>query len=264
MSRLIGSVSLVVSMMLSTATSAQEKAQKTVVLVHGAFADGSSWDKVIPLLQAKGLKVVAVQNPLTSLGDDVASARRVIDAQTGPVILVGHSWAGTVITEAGVHERVAALVYVAAFAPDVGESTVDLGKDLPPPPGSASIHPDAAGFLYLTPQGVAKDFAPDLPAAQTRVMAATQGPIFAKAFGEKVTNAAWKNRPSWFIVAEKDRMIQPALERAMAKKILLALREAGGRVGGLEGAAARLGLKRTTLIARMKKLGIESRPRSAA
>jgi len=152
MSRLIGSVSLVVSMMLSTATSAQEKAQKTVVLIHGAFADGSSWDKVIPLLQAKGLKVVAVQNPLTSLGDDVAAARRVIDAQTGPVILVGHSWAGTVITEVGVHERVAALVYVAAFAPDVGESTVDLGKDLPPPPGSASIHPDAAGFLYLTPK----------------------------------------------------------------------------------------------------------------
>src|SRR5256886_10734543 len=130
--------SLLLSMLLCGAASAQQTPNKTVVLVHGAFADGSSWDKVIPLLQAKGLKVVAVQNPLTSLGDDVAAARRVIDAQTGPVILVGHSWAGTVITEAGVHERVAALVYVAAFAPDVGESTVDLGKDLPPPPGSAS------------------------------------------------------------------------------------------------------------------------------
>ena len=210
--------SFLLFMVLSTAAAAQ-KAQKTVVLVHGAFADGSSWDKVIPLLQAKGLKVVAVQNPLTSLADDVAAAKRVIDAQTGPVILVGHSWGGTVITEAGGHEKVAALVFVAAFAPDVGESTADLGKNGPPPPGSKSIRPDGAGFLYLTPEGVAKDFAQDLPAAQTKLMAVTQGPIFAKAFENKVTNAAWKNKPSWYIVAEKDRMIQPELERAMAKKI---------------------------------------------
>ncbi len=198
---------------------AQEKAQKTVVLVHGAFADGSSWDKVIPLLQAKGLKVVAVQNPLTSLTDDVAAANRVIAEQSGPVILVGHSWGGTVITEAGGDAKVAALVYVAAFAPDAGEMSGDLGKGGPPPPGSANIRPDSAGFLYLTPEGVAKDFAQDLPAAQTKVMAVTQGPIFAKAFGERVTNAAWKSKPSWYIVAEKDRMIQPDLERAMAKKI---------------------------------------------
>jgi pimeloyl-ACP methyl ester carboxylesterase len=119
----------------------------------------------------------------------------------------------------GAHEKVAALVYVAAFAPETGESTSDLGKGGPPPPGSASIRPDAAGFLYLTPEGIAKDFAQDLPAAQTQVMAVTQGPIVAKAFDEKVTNAAWKTKPSWFIVAEKDRMIQPDLERAMAKKI---------------------------------------------
>jgi pimeloyl-ACP methyl ester carboxylesterase len=205
-------------MVLSTAAVAQ-KAQKTVVLVHGAFADGSSWDKVIPLLQARGLKVVAVQNPLTSLADDVAAAKRVIDAQTGPVILVGHSWGGTVITEAGSHDKVAALVFVAAFAPDVGESTADLGKNGPPPPGAATIKPDSAGFLYLTPEGVAKNFAQDLPAAQTKLMAVTQGPIFAKAFEDKVTSAAWKNKPSWYIVAEKDRMIQPELERAMAMKI---------------------------------------------
>jgi pimeloyl-ACP methyl ester carboxylesterase len=210
--------SFLLFMMLSTATASQ-KAQKTVVLVHGAFADGSSWDKVIPLLQAKGLKVVAVQNPLTSLADDVAAAKRVIDAQTGPVILVGHSWGGTVITEAGSHDKVAALVFVAAFAPDVGESTADLGKNGPPPPGAATIKPDSAGFLYLTPEGVAKNFAQDLPAAQTKLMAVTQGPIFAKAFEDKVTSAAWKNKPSWYIVAEKDRMIQPELERAMAMKI---------------------------------------------
>jgi pimeloyl-ACP methyl ester carboxylesterase len=192
---------------------------KTVVLVHGAFADGSSWERVIPLLRAKGLHVVAVQNPLTSLADDVAATRRAIDAQTGPVILVGHSWGGTVITEAGADDKVAALVYVAAFAPDAGQSSNDLGKDGPPPPFLAHVHADGAGFLALTPEGVARDFAQDLPAAQTAVMAVTQGPIFGKAFDERVTNVAWKTRPSWFIVADKDRMIQPDLERAMAKKI---------------------------------------------
>ena len=210
---------LAVILVPALASAADRKPQKTVVLVHGAFADGSSWDKVIPLLEARRLQVVAVQNPLTSLADDAASVKRVIDAQSGPVILVGHSWGGTVITEVGGDDKVAALVFVAAFAPDVGESTADLGKDGPPPPGATSIRPDPAGYLYLTPEGVAKDFAQDLPAMQTRVMAVTQGPIFGKAFDEKVTKAAWQNKPSWFIVAEKDRMIQPALERAMAKKI---------------------------------------------
>jgi pimeloyl-ACP methyl ester carboxylesterase len=194
-------------------------APQTVVLVHGAWADGSSWDKVIPLLLAKGLKVVAVQNPLTSLADDVVATKRVLDAQTGPVVLVGHSWGGMVITQAGDDPKVAALVYVAAFAPDEGQAASDLGKDLPPPPGLASAHPDASGFLWLTPEGVAHDFAPDLPAAETKVMAATQGPLSAKALDEKVSTAAWRTKPSWYVVAEKDRMIQPDLERAMAKKI---------------------------------------------
>jgi len=194
-------------------------APKTVVLVHGAWADGSSWDKVIPLLLARGLKDVAVQIPLTALADDVAATKRVLDAQSGPVVLVGHSWGGMVITQAGDDPKVAALVYVAAFAPDEGQSATDLGKDLPPPPGLASVHPDASGFLWVTPEGVAKNFAPDLPAAQTKVMAVTQGPIAAKTFDEKVSAAAWKTKPSWYVVAEKDRMIQPDLERAMAKKI---------------------------------------------
>jgi pimeloyl-ACP methyl ester carboxylesterase len=210
---------LLTCLMLPCLAMAQGTSQKTVVLIHGAFADGSSWDKVIPLLHAKGLKVVAVQNPLTSLADDVAAGKRVIDGQSGPVILVGHSWGGTVITELGNDDKVAALVYVAAFAPDAGESTSDLGKGGPPPPGSATIRADGAGFLYLTPEGVAKNFAQDLPASQTKIMAATQGPIFAKAFDEKVTKAAWKSKPSWSIIAEHDRMIQPDLERAMAKKI---------------------------------------------
>jgi pimeloyl-ACP methyl ester carboxylesterase len=213
--------SLFASLLLAATAFAQGagKPAKTVVLVHGAFADGSSWDKVIPILQAKGLKVVAVQNPLTSLADDVATTKRAIDAQTGPVILVGHSWGGTVITQAGDHEKVAALVYVAAFAPAEGQASGELGKDFPPAPGGASIRPDPAGFLSLTPEGVAKDFAQDLPAAQTKVMAVTQGPILAKCFEDKVTTAAWKTKPSFYIVAEKDRMIQPDLERAMAKKI---------------------------------------------
>ena len=211
--------SILALMLLGASAVAQEKREKTVILVHGAFADGSSWDKVIPLLQAKGLYVVAVQNPLTSLADDVAATQRAIDAQKGPVILVGHSWGGTVITEAGASDKVAALVYVAAFAPDVGESSNDLGKAAPPPPGFSSVYSDPAGYLYLTPEGVVHDFAPDLPAAKTKVMAVTQGPIFGKAFDEEVTNAAWKTKPSWYVVAEKDRMIQPDVERAMARKI---------------------------------------------
>ena len=192
---------------------------KTVVLVHGLWADGSSWNKVIPLLQAKGLKVISVQNPLTSLADDVAATKRVIDDQSGPVILVGHSWGGMVITQAGDDPKVAALVYVAAFAPDEGQAIADLVKDLPPPPGAASVRTDSSGFVWLTPEGVAKDFAPDLPAAETQVMAATQGPTPKKTFEDKVSTAAWKTKPSWFIVAQKDREIQPDLERAMAKKI---------------------------------------------
>jgi pimeloyl-ACP methyl ester carboxylesterase len=140
------------------------KPKATVVLVHGAFADGSSWNKVIPLLQAKGLHVVAVQNPLSSLADDVTATKRVLDAEPGPVVLVGHSWGGTVITEAGNHDKVKALVYVAAFAPSAGESTADGGKGFPPPPGLAHPIASADGFLTLSPETVAKDFAQDLGA----------------------------------------------------------------------------------------------------
>lgn len=191
----------------------------TVVLVHGAFADGSSWNKIIPLLQAKGLKVVSVQNPLTSLGDDVAAAQRVIDAQTGKVVLVGHSWGGTVITQAGTSDKVKALVYVAAFAPSEGQATGELGKDYPVPAGIATLKADASGFLYLPDASVATNFAQDLPAAETKLIAATQGPIFGKAFGEAVTVASWKNKPNYYIVAGKDRMIDPSLQQAFAKKI---------------------------------------------
>jgi len=137
-----------------------------VVLVHGAFADGSSWSKVIPLLEKAGLNAVAVQNPLTSLADDLAATKRAIAQQDGAVILVGHSWAGVVITEAGADPKVTGLVYVAAFAPEVGVAVGDLGKDFPPPPGGAEIKPGADGYLTLTMKGVMRFFAPDLPLAQ--------------------------------------------------------------------------------------------------
>lgn len=218
---------LIASTILSTAVAAtlparaadNANADTTVVLVHGAFANSSSWDKVIPLLQAKGVKVVAVSNPLTSLADDVAETQRVIDAQTGRVILVGHSWGGAVITEAGANDKVKALVYVAAFAPSEGEPVGALGKDYPTPPGIATLAPSPAGFLYVPEASMAANFAQDLPAAATKIMAANQGPIKGSAFGDSVKAAAWKTRPSYYIISAKDRMISPDLEAAFAKKI---------------------------------------------
>ena len=191
----------------------------TVVLVHGAFADGSSWNKVIPLLQEKGLKVVAVQNPLTSLADDVAFTKRAIDDQTGPVILVGHSWGGTVITEAGANDRVKALVYVAAFAPSKGQSTSELGKSYPPPPGLAHPQVDASGFQTLSPETVAQHFAQDVSPAEANLIAVTQGAVRGANFDEKVSVAAWETKPSWAIVTEQDHMIDPHQLRDMATKI---------------------------------------------
>ncbi|WP_088954595.1 alpha/beta fold hydrolase [Variovorax sp. HW608] len=156
---------------------------------------------------------------LTSLSDDVAATRRTLDAQTGPVVLVGHSWGGVVISEAGADERVKSLVYVAAFAPSEGRSAAELGKDYPKPPGSDFIVQDKEGFLSLSAEGMAKHFAQDLPLATTRVMAATQGPISARSFEEKVSTAAWKTKPSWFVLTQRDHMIDPALQKAMAEKI---------------------------------------------
>ncbi|WP_394824707.1 alpha/beta fold hydrolase [Pendulispora albinea] len=192
---------------------------KTVVLVHGAFADGSSWSSVIPLLQAKGLKVVAVQNPLTSLSDDVQFAKRAIDAQSGPVILVGHSWGGTVISEAGTNDKVKALVYVAAFAPSSGQSTSDTGKGFPVAPGIATLQVDASGFASLPPDAVRQHFAQDVSPEQANLIATTQGLIRAASFDHKVSTAAWLSKPSWYIVAKNDHMIPPDQQRAMAKKI---------------------------------------------
>lgn len=209
----------VIGLELPRAASATAPAIKNVVLVHGAFADGSSWAKVIPLLEARGITVTAVQNPLSSLAADVSATRRAIAAANGPVLLVGHSYGGVVISEAGTDPKVAGLVFVAAAAPDAGQSFADMAKPYPVPPGIAAVQADASNFLSLPRAAIAEDFAQDLPRAQTDVMAATQGAIAAAAFTTKTDSAAWKTKPSWYIVAHNDRMIDPGLERALARKI---------------------------------------------
>lgn len=205
--------------LLALSASAFAENKTSVVLVHGAFADGSSWSKVITRLQKNHTEVIAVQLPLTSLKDDVAATQRAIARAHGDVVLVGHSWGGTVISEAGNDARVKSLVYVAAFAPDSGQSTADLVERYPAPPGSAGIAKTADGYLYLPSKAVSEDFAPDVKSSEQNVIAATQGPIRADAFGEKVTHAAWHDKPSWFVVSRNDRMINPELERAIAKTI---------------------------------------------
>lgn len=191
----------------------------TVVLVHGAWADGSSWSKVIPLLQAKGIRVLGVQNPLTSLADDVAATQRVLADVDGPVVLVGHSWAGTVITEAGNDPKVKALVYVAAFANKEGQSGGDLVGAYPKPPALGTVWDDGHGYLRQTEQGMIDNFAPDLPRAEARTLFVTQGPLAASTFGDKVTKAAWRTVPSWYIVSANDRVIAPQMERDLAAQM---------------------------------------------
>jgi pimeloyl-ACP methyl ester carboxylesterase len=200
-----------------TATSASTSMQETtVVLVHGAWADGSSWSRVIPILEKKGLHVVAVQNPLSSLADDVAATNRVVNMQKGPVILVGHSWAGVVITQAGNNDKVTGLVYVSAFAPDTGQSINDLIGGNPPPPYFATLSKDERGFLYLAPDSVRQYFAPDVPAAVQDVMIATQGPWFYGCLADKVEKASWHTKPSWWVLSQNDQILDPRLQEKMA------------------------------------------------
>ena len=217
--RKIVSVAVLATAAVLSAPAGSQEASTSVVLVHGAFADGSSWSEVIPLLQAEGLNVVAVQNPLTSLADDVAFTRRAIEMQSGPVVLVGHSWGGAVITEAGDDEQVKALVYVAAFAPSPGEKFSELGKDYPPPPGLANPIVDSSGFMTLTAETIAQHFAQDVSPEQANLIAVTQGAIRAANFEEAVSVAAWESKPSWYIVAEQDHMIDPGLQHDLAKRI---------------------------------------------
>ena len=191
---------------------------RTVLLIHGAWADGSSWSKVIPLLEARGLHVVAVQIPLTSFADDVAATQRAIALEDGPLLLVGHSYGGAVITEAGNDPKVAGLVYVSAVAPDKGESAFGLITSVQTPIDS-ELRPDQSGFLKLTPRGIAEDFAQDLSAKEIAVLTATQIPVSVAAMKGEVTTPAWHSKPSWYIIAANDRAISPELEASQAKKI---------------------------------------------
>lgn len=198
---------------------------KTVIFVHGAFADGSSWNKVIPLLQAQGLKTVSVQNPLTSLQQDVAFTQRALAQAEGPVVLVGHSWGGMVITEAGNNEKVKSLVYVSAFAPSKGEHIHDILneahgiKKMAKVPGFAKPILDSEGYLSLSEETIIKYFASDITPKEAKLISASQGQLHKAALDQEVTTAAWETKPSWYIVSANDQMIAPDLMRWQAKKI---------------------------------------------
>jgi len=197
---------------------AQSSRVKNIVLVHGAFADGSGWRGVYDELTRKGYRVTVVQNPLTSLEDDVAATRRAIARQDGPTIVVGHSYGGTVITEAGVDEKVVGLVYVSALAPDVGESTGDQFVKIPAPPEFV-IETGADGFGFLNLEKFKLGFANDTSDADAAFLRDSQVPINMANFGTKVTHAAWRSKPSWFIVATQDNAISPKLLRKQAERI---------------------------------------------
>lgn len=190
-----------------------------VVLVHGAWADGSSWAKVIPLLAKKGLAVTAVQLPLTSFEADVAAVRRAIALAEGEVVLVGHSYAGAVIGEAGNDPKVLRLVYVDAFAPDAGESAGSLFAQFESAPLSAELRPDAEGFLKITREGVFTLFAQDLDDGEKAVVHATQGPINGGALGGVLTKAAWRDRPTFYLIGDQDHAIPRAEQERMARRM---------------------------------------------
>ena len=190
----------------------------TIVFVHGLWADGSCWDNVIANLQADGFEVVSAQNPTSSLADDIAATKRALDRTQGPVILVGHSWGGFVITEAGTDPRVVGLVYVAALVPDANETVTDIiSKAAPNDLGK--YFKNNNGFITLSKDGIKIAFAADLTAIQQLQLFATQTPASESVFGVKCTLPAWKTKPSWFIVAKNDKAINPDLERLLAKKI---------------------------------------------
>jgi len=203
--------------MLAVPARSAELAAKTAILVHGAFADGSSWQKVIPLLAKAGLKVVAVQNPLDSLENDVAFTKRAIKEAEGPVVLVGHSWAGVVITEAGNDAKVRSLVYVAAYAPDTGQALRDVLAKYPASEARKSFLQDEEGYLRLSTEAAAKYFAPDLPSSEQQLIAAVQGRYHVRTSTAPVSRAAWRDKPTFTVVSTKDLIIAPQMQRDQVK-----------------------------------------------
>lgn len=214
---------VLVAVMAATGPAVEAKSKvigtvKNIVLVHGAITDGSSWRDVYHILTKDGYHVSVVQEPLTGLADDVAATKRVIDQQDGPVILVGHSYGGTIITIAGADPKVQALVYVAALQPDVGETTGQLAASMPAAMPSSHVKPTKDGFLFIDVSTFRADVAADLPPAQAEFMANAQMPIAAAAFETPVSVAAWHNKPSYGIVATEDRQLNPMLARWMYKR----------------------------------------------
>jgi pimeloyl-ACP methyl ester carboxylesterase len=199
----------------SMATPASAEPLKNIVLVHGAWVDGSGWKPVYEILNKQGFHVTMVQEPETSFADDVAATKRILDLQDGPTLLVGHSYGGSIVTEAGVHPKVAGLVYVAAHAPDVGEDEGELGKKMPSvlAKTEGAIKKTTDGFTYLDPSELPKLFAPDLPREQVEFESKSQVLAAASVFNTPLTAAAWKTKPSWGIVAGNDQIINPNLER---------------------------------------------------
>jgi pimeloyl-ACP methyl ester carboxylesterase len=202
-----------------SASAATDTTGTTVILVHGAWADGSSWSPIISILQKRGLKVVAVQLPRTSLANDAAVVSQAIEAQSGSVILVGHSYGGAVISQAGNSPKVAALVYVSAFAPNDGQSINDMISPFPKAAWQSGIVVNSAGYLSISTDTFVKSFAPDIPNNIATVLAATQGPLFAHCLDDKVTVAAWKSKPSWWVYGDKDQIIPPQLQQGEAHAI---------------------------------------------
>ncbi len=214
----VGLSAAATSLLSSSAFTQTTPKAKNVVLVHGLFADGSSWAEVIPRLQAAGLNVTSVQNPLTTLPEAVDAAVRVLARQNGPTVLAGHSFSGMIVTDAGVHPNVSALVYVAARAPDAGEDYPTLAKRFPTPPASAGIVFDGDEGR-LSEEAFLHDFAGDLPEAKARALFAVQWPFHKALLTGKTTHAAWRSKPSWYAVSTEDRTIDPDLERFMAKRM---------------------------------------------
>jgi pimeloyl-ACP methyl ester carboxylesterase len=209
----------IASIMLISATYVHGQTPvKNIVLVHGAFADGSGWEAVYQILKKKGYNVSVVGNPNTSLADDVAATKRVISRQTGPVLLVGHSYGGAIITDAGNDEKVTGLVYIAAFVPDANETLLQLLQAGPPAPNSGILPPDEFGFVWYDLKKYHSGFCADLPKDQADFLANSQIPVSASVFGSAIANPAWKTKPSWYIVATEDQTIPPDGERFMAKR----------------------------------------------
>jgi pimeloyl-ACP methyl ester carboxylesterase len=209
----------VLSARRNAAAQSISKGVKNIVLVHGAFADGSCWSKVIPILQARGYNVIAVQNPLTSLANDVTAAKRAIAQMDGPVLLVAHSYGGMVITEAGNDPKVAGLLYIAALVPEAGQSANEVNGSMPLTGVEKEFQVSADGFVSLSVKAINENFVPDASAEEKRLIYAVQVPLAASAGDEKNQSPAWKTRPSWYIVAAHDGVINPNLERFKAKLI---------------------------------------------